>query len=95
MIARVVFIGVGGDSKGSSATDGEVLASLQVLLGIQVGLNEDVDFTLAGPVPVHNLSAKVGDVGKVYVVVGLFKPWSLVRAGVQRRVIIRLSWWWQ
>ena len=94
MTARVVLIGVSGYSKGSAATDGEVLASLQVLLGIKVGLHEDVDFALAGPVPVHHLSAKVGDVGEVDVVVGLLKPGSLVRAGVKRRVIIRFSRWW-
>ena len=34
MTTRVVLIGVSGDSKGSAATDGEVLASLLVLLGI-------------------------------------------------------------
>ena len=54
-----------------------------MLLWIQVGFGKDVDLTLPCPVPINDLSAKVGDVGIVELVVLLCQPGPLFRTWME------------
>lgn len=54
-----------GHTRDLSASNREVLAHAVVLLLVQVGLDEDKDLAVSGPVPLNDLLAKAGDVGRV------------------------------
>ena len=81
MCASVVSIGPGGDTKGCSSPDGEVLTDLCMLLWVQVGLNKDIGLALSSPVPVNDLAAELRDIAIVQLVMCLFQSGSLLRAG--------------
>ena len=46
----------------------------------------DVHFTLPRPIPIKNLFAKIGDVGKMELVVWLFHTWSFLWAWMEGRI---------
>ena len=91
----VIRIGMCWSTKRRSASNGEVLTSLLVLLWIQVSFNEDVHLTWSCPIPVKYLFAEVCDIGKVDLVVWLLKPWSLIWAWMKRWIIVRLLRRWE
>ena len=95
MGARGITVGPSWCAKRCAASDGVVLAQLLMLLWVKVCLHEDVWFAGACPVPVSDLSAKIGDVGIVYSVMRLLEPGPLLRTGVKWWVKVWLFRRWQ
>ena len=52
-------------------------------------------FSFSCPVPVNDLSAKIGDIAIVELVVSLGFPGPLLWAWMERRVVVWLLRWWE